>query len=134
MLSSSVVKTWLYLIGTPERAERLNEEIWRLDGLRHRNCGGDIKRRVCQKCSRPIARVAIMAAEPKPSPEVILFGILTSRQLYADPEIRPALDAWDCGLVGKADIKRFAEWIMEGRYHGPVYEPERPLRPGEAHD
>lgn len=108
----NVVETWLYLIGTPQRAKTLLDNLWKLDGQKHRGCGGLVKRRVCQICQHPLARIAIREEDPKPDPVSILYPWL-SELIYADESLRPALDAWDTGAITKQDVKRFAEWILE---------------------
>ena len=96
----NIVNTWLYLIGTPERAKKLRA---RVDGL------------------KPPVLDTEFGPEPKQCPTTVLFDSKTSKRLYADPEIRPALDAWDCELVDKDDLWAWCRYIEEGKYQGPIY-------------
>jgi hypothetical protein len=98
----NVIQTWLYLIGTPERAKKLR---LRVDGL----------------SSPPLDEA--FGQEPAQCPTTILFGANISRRLYADPMIRLALDAWDMGTVSKGDLRRWCVEIEKGRYKGPVMGP-----------
>jgi|ERR1043166_1863856 hypothetical protein len=96
----NVVQTWLYLIGNPERAKKLRS---RVDGL------------------KPPVLDPEFGPEPKQCPTTILFDAKTSRKLYADPLTRPALDAWDCGLVDKDDLWAWCNYVERGLYQGPTY-------------
>lgn len=98
----NVIETWLYLIGTPERAKKLR---LRVDGLE----------------SPPLDEK--FGPEPAQCPTTVLFGAVTSRSLYVNPLYRPALDAWDTGMVSKADLRRYCLEIERGRYRGPIYVP-----------
>ena len=97
----NVIETWLYLIGTVERARKLRA---RVDGL----------------SSPPLDDN--FGPEPPQCPTTVLFGSSRSRQLYADPRTRPALDAWDNGTVSKGDLRRWCLEIEKGRYTGATYE------------
>jgi hypothetical protein len=118
-----VVRSWMYLIGTAPRAKHLLNELWRLDGHKHRGCGGAVKRRVCERCQRPLARIAIRIDDPLPGPEAVMFNEYVVEKMYADPFFRPALDAWDQQLITKQDIKRFAEAVERGEYRGEAFNP-----------
>lgn len=98
----NVIQTWLYLIGTPERARKLR---LRVDGL----------------ISPPLDE--LFGPEPNQCPTSVILGAESSRKLYANPNTRPALDAWDTGSVSKADIRRWCMEIEKDRYNGPVYNP-----------
>lgn len=99
MRTVNTIQTWLFLIGTPERARKLR---LRVDGL-----------------SSPVLDEAF-GPEPNQCPTTVLFGADISRKLYADPSTRPALDAWDTGSVSKADIRRWCLEIEKGKYTGPA--------------
>lgn len=98
----NIISTWLYLIGTAERARKLR---LRVDGL----------------VSPPLDELYGM--EPVQCPTTVLFGAAVSRRLYVDPVTRLALDAWDTGIVSKSDIRRWCQEIEKGRYQGPIFEP-----------
>lgn len=95
----NVISTWLFLIGTPDRARKLR---MRIDGL------------------IPPPLDELFGPEPVQCPTTVLFGAEISRSLYASPSTRPALDAWDTGAVSKADIRRWCLEIEKGRYKGPA--------------
>lgn len=99
-LFTNTIQVWLFLIGIPERARKLR---LRVDGL----------------VSPP--EDELFGPEPVQCPTTVLFGAETSRNLYANPSIRPALDAWDTGAVSKADIRRWCMEVEKGRYTGPVF-------------
>lgn len=98
----NIVMTWLYLIGTSERARKLR---LRVDGL----------------VSPPLDE--LFGPEPLQCPTTVLYGAQTSRRLYLDSRTRPALDAWDTGEVSKADIRRWCIVVEKEQYKGPVYYP-----------
>ena len=50
-------------------------------------------------------------------PTVILYGQRGSDDLYCDPYIRPALDAWDVGKITSFDIVRWSRFVMNGEQH-----------------
>lgn len=95
----NVIQTWLYLIGTPERARKLRA---RVDTLKAPELD------------------ETFGPEAKQCPTTVLFGAETSRSLYADPKIRPALDAWDTEAVTADDIRRWCLYIEQGQYNGPI--------------
>lgn len=94
------IATWLYLIGTPERALKLRARVERLV---------------------PPPLDAFFGPEPPQCPTTVLFGLTISQRLYADPATRPALDAWDMGSITAADIRRLCLSIERGEYSGAVY-------------
>src|SRR5258708_4975331 len=96
----NIIKTWLYLVGTPARARKLR---MRIDGLQ----------------SPPLD--PMFGPEPLQCPLTVLYGAETSRRAYADPLIRPALDAWDTGAVSPADLRRWCIEIERGNYTGPIF-------------
>ncbi len=98
------VKSWLQLIGTPERAKKLRA---RLDSL-----------------SSPKDLDPNFGPEPFQCPTTVLFGAETSRKLYTDSGYRPALDAWDTQEVSKGDLRRYCLWIERGEYTGPIFYPD----------
>lgn len=96
----NIISTWLFLIGNPERARKLR---LRVDGL----------------ISPPLDEA--FGPEPVQCPTTVLFGASTSRSLYTNPRYRPALDAWDTGMVSKSDIRRYCLAIEKGQYKGRVF-------------
>ena len=57
-------------------------------------------------------RAQRLLSEPWSScPSVLLEGQEGSYQMYTDPLYRPALDAWDTGMVTRRDILCWAEYI-----------------------
>lgn len=99
----NVVQTWLFLIGTPERARKLR---LRVDGL-----------------VRPPLDESF-GPEPVQCPTTVLFGAEVSRKLYAlSRHARAAMDAWDMGEVSKADIRRWCSIIEKGEYKGLAFSP-----------
>lgn len=95
----NIVQTWLYLIGTPERARKLRARV------------DTLKAPELDEAFGP---------EAKQCPTTVLFGAETSRSLYADSKIRPALDAWDTEAVTADDIRRWCMYIEMGQYSGPI--------------
>lgn len=100
---SNVIEVWLYLIGNSERARKLR---MRVDGL------------------VPPPLDELYGPEPCQCPTTVLFGANVARKLYVDPVTRPALDAWDTGMVSKADIRRYCLDIERSKYHGPIFNPD----------
>jgi hypothetical protein len=100
----NTVQTWLYLIGTRERANRLYRQVDLLTVPEPRENEPD----------PPTA---------KRCPTTILFGKEIANALYVDRRVRPALDAWDTGQITAADIKGFCTWIQRGYYAGEVFDP-----------
>lgn len=96
----NVVGTWLYLIGSAENARKLRA---RIDGL------------------KPPPLDPMFGVEPKQCPLTVIYGAEMSRRVYADPSLRPALDAWDIGAVTAADLRRWCLEIERGRYTGPAF-------------
>ncbi len=107
----NIVATWLFLVGTPERARKLR---LRLDGLK----------------SPPLD--ALFGLEPKQCPLTVLFGAETSRRAYANAELRPALDAWDSEYVTVDDLRRWCLEIERGHYAGPIFMPTWRVSPWRA--
>lgn len=99
---SNVVATWLFLVGTPERARKLRS---RLDGLK----------------SPPLD--ALFGPEPPQCPLTVIYGAEISRKAYKNPVLRDALDAWDTGYVTVADLRRWCLEIERGKYTGSVFMP-----------
>lgn len=95
----NIVQTWLFLIGTPERARKLRA---RVDNLKEPELDPEF------------------GPEPKQCPTTVLFGASISRDLYLNDKIRPALDAWDTGAVSADDIRRWCSYIERGEYDGPI--------------
>jgi len=93
----NVIQTWLYLIGTKERAVKLRDRVDDLTASREN--------------------------EARQCPTTVLFGLAISRKLYTDPKIRPALDAWDTEEVSAQNIKRWCTEVERGLYRGPIYDP-----------
>jgi hypothetical protein len=87
--------TWLYLIGTKRNAEILRA---RLTGLK----------------SPPLD--PMFGPEPLQCPLTVLYGAEVSRQAYANPDLRSALDAWDNGSVSPDDLRRWCLTIEKGEY------------------
>lgn len=98
----NVVKTWLVLIGTVQNATRLRA---RLTSLK----------------SPPLD--ALFGPEPLQCPLTVLYGAEVSRQAYANPTYRPALDAWDNGAVTPDDLRRWCLVIERGEYEGDIFSP-----------
>lgn len=99
----NIVAKWLELIGTVERAKKLRA---RLDSLN----------------SPP--EDPNFGPEAPQCPTTVLYGAETSRKLYADPDYRPVLDAWDTGSVTKGDLRRYCFWIERGMYTSVVFYPD----------
>lgn len=94
---NNVVKPWLFLIGTPERAKSLRKK---LDYIAPKADGS-----------------------PMTCPTELLFGAATSASIYAHPKFRPALDAWDTGELGVDDVRRFCVGVERGWYRGAAFTP-----------
>lgn len=99
----NIIAIWLQLIGTVERARKLRA---RVDGL----------------VSPPVD--PNIGPEPPQCPTTVLFGAEVARKLYADPNFRSALDAWDTGEVSRSDLRRYCQWVEKGLYDGPVFYPD----------
>lgn len=98
------IQAWLYIIGTRERARKLLKVLDKLPGA-------------------TVARDEFLQQDVTYAPMCptqILFGAKEAGKVYADPQLRPALDAWDNGALTKHDIRRFAQWIERGKYKGPA--------------
>lgn len=113
---------WLYLIGTPERAKKLRK---RLDFLRPMPLVDQhMGQMVCNQCERRYPKgTKVCPHEPKQCPTAAMYNNRVSQKLYANPELRPAMDAWDSGLVTPADILRYCLYIERGQYDGPIFAP-----------
>ena len=65
-------------------------------------------------------RAQRLLSEPWAScPSVLLEGQEGSYRLYANPKYRPALDAWDTGMVTRRDILCWAEHIVKAAGASP---------------
>lgn len=119
----NIVQTWLFLIGTPQRARRLIAGLDTLTGRLHKKCGGLIAKGRCNKCKGKdlFNQKYWTLASPSPCPTSVLFSREVQGNVYADPTMRVALDAWDQGFVTKADIRRYSQYIIAGEYDGPSY-------------
>ena len=85
---------WLVLIGTAANARKL--------------------RMLIEKLPAAVVDGDGRIVEPAMCPTIPRFGMRESARLYADPTFRPALDAWDTGLITKQDIVRLCH-VIEGR-------------------
>lgn len=83
----NIVQTWLDLIGTAENATRLKLRLEK--GLRKPDLD------------------PLFGPEPLPCPLSLLYGSRFSRSAYADPNLRPALDAWDTGEITPSDMRKW---------------------------
>lgn len=97
------IDVWLFLIGTPANARRLRA---RVDGL------------------KPPPLDPSFGPEPRQCPLTVLYGAEVSRQCYADPRLRPALDLWDNEYVTAADLRRWCSEIERGKYKGSAFKPK----------
>lgn len=98
------ISAWLYIIGTRERAKKLLKVLDRLPGETH--------------AKDDFLGVDVVYAPMCPTQ--ILFGAKEAGKIYADPQLRQALDDWDSGALSRADIRRFAQWVERGKYSGPA--------------
>ena len=98
----NIVACWLYMIGNAQNAKRLRQRVESL---------------------KPPVLDPLFGPEPPQCPLTVLYGAEASRQAYASPELRPALDAWDTGYVTAADLRRWCSEIERGNYKGPIYRP-----------
>lgn len=98
------ISAWLYIIGTRERAKKLLKVLDRLPGE--------------TRAKDDFLGVDVVYAPMCPTQ--ILFGAKEAGKIYADPALRPALDAWDNATLSRHDIRRFAQWIERGKYTGPA--------------
>lgn len=105
---------WLYLIGTPARAKKLLRLLPRIAEPQL-----DIHGESLQSLTYSVM-------EPAICPTRIMFGEHESHRLYANPELRPALDAWDTGLITKRDIFTLCNHVASGKYRGAVYAEQSP--------
>lgn len=98
----NVIQTWLFLIGTPERARKLRARVDTLSSPPYDENFGQ---------------------EPPQCPTTVLFGAEISRKLYASPYYRPALDAWDTGEVSKSDLRRYCLHIERNGSKDSTFDP-----------
>jgi hypothetical protein len=66
----------------------------------------------------------LLGAANSPWPECpsqVLLGERVSQTAYANPRYRPALDAWDTGLVTRRDVLGWAKYVASGAYKGPYF-------------
>lgn len=96
----NTIATWLYLIGTPDRARNLRA---RLGSLRTPELDPDY------------------GPEPRECPTRLLFGTKISQTIYASRRFQSALDAWDTGEIDEGDVRRWCFWIEGGNYKGPAF-------------
>lgn len=61
---------------------------------------------------------------PPTCPATVLFGENKASKIYANPNLRPALDAWDSGEIGIKELQRICYqiegvpfWTFEGGKH-----------------
>jgi len=121
----NIVSTWLFLIGTPERARKLLGNIDVLDGRQHKGCGGVVSEGRCRRCkTRQLVAADYYETLPRPCPARLMFDKQNQGWIYADPSLRPALDAWDEEVVSRNDIWNYAAFIARGEYDGQVYSSE----------
>lgn len=93
----TILKTWLYLISTVENAAKLLKQL---------DDGG--------LTSPPLD--PLFGPEPRRCPLDFLYGPTVSQRAYSNDDLRPALDAWDCGLITTHDLRRLCNEILNGRY------------------
>lgn len=91
----NIVSIWLWLIGTPANATKLRA---RLTSLK----------------APPLD--TLFGQEPLQCPLTVIYGAEVSRQVYANPDLRPGLDAWDIGAVTPDDLRRWCLTIEKGEY------------------
>ena len=96
----NIVAGWLFLVGTPTNARKLR---LRIDSLQ----------------APPLDPA--FGPEPRQCPLTVLYGAEVSRQAYAHPDLRRALDAWDTEYVTAGDLRRWCWEIERGKYEGPVF-------------
>lgn len=101
------IQGWMELINTVDRAKKLRQRLDRLE-------------------SPPLDET--FGPEPLQCPTTVLFGAEVSRLLYADPNYRPALDAWDTGMVEKSDLWKWCLAVENGQYQGPTFYPDAAWR------
>jgi hypothetical protein len=110
----NAISAWLFIIGTPERASKLRKLIDRMDKARYVPCA---------KAVEDVSYCFELPTElrqPAMCPTQLLFGAKEAGRVYADPDLRPALDAWDTGELEAADIKRLCAMVEKGEYKGPA--------------
>lgn len=91
---------WLELIGTATKAKKLRPRLATL---------------------KPPVLDPEFGPEAAQCPTTVLFGYGESRKLYANPRYRPALDAWDNGMVSVEDLTTWCYWVERGNYTGAIY-------------
>lgn len=111
----NAIAAWLFIIGIPERAKKLRNLLDKLPL-------GYVELEPIRDCNGKDAGTRSLYHPPM-CPTVPLFGQRESAKLYADPNTRAALDAWDTQQLTKEDISRFCIWIERGRYRGEAFQP-----------
>lgn len=88
-------KLWLELIATPAKAKKLRPRLTTL---------------------KPPVLDPDFGPEAAQCPTTVLFGYQESKNLYANPRYRPALDGWDNGMVTVDDLTIWCQYIERGNY------------------
>ena len=119
----NIIASWLFLIGTVERAKRLLGNIDVLDGMQHKGCSGVVSEGRCRRCkAKGLTDTDWYETLPRPCPTRLMFDRQNQGWIYADASLRPALDAWDQGTVTRNDIWNYAAFIAGGKYDGKAYD------------
>ena len=120
----NIVQAWLKIIGNAKNAQTILASIDILAGRNHLECGGTVAGGKCLRCkARGLKRKDWNVQDPAPCPSRLIMGKRAQSQLYANPNLQPALDAYDMGFVTRADIKRYAyEVIKNDRTNSRVSE------------
>ena len=110
----NIVKAWLTIIGTKRNAQTILASIDILAGRKHFKCGGTVAGGKCLRCkARGLKRKDWNLDDPPPCPSRLIMGKRAQSILYANPNLQPALDAYDMGFVTRADIKRYCYEVMK---------------------
>lgn len=100
----NAVQGWLRLIGSKDRARTVRSLLHKL---------GEARMVAIAKFGGEEGET-MLVYQPGECPIGAAFGLRASQLAYADPELRPALDAWDRGEVTKVDVKRYCLEIEQG--------------------